>query len=706
MAVSWLIKLNAGTPATLASLGVTRCVLHLVANGADSLEWTVEEDYAADPAFPNASKVCLIRRDGATDVCWFVGWVESIPRQTAGGGPESISYRAGGPSARLARTEYAQQWKVITEDDGTAALAYEPRVILGENQAGTRRTTGGQIGDVVAFAAARGIPIVAGTVAAGLTAPLDEKENVTCWDAIIACLRWTPTHVLWWDYDHQEAGVYTPQANVTAAASMTAVDVALHGGIVTSAAFTPRYDLQVPGVVVTYRIAGTKDGKPYERRAYATAGDADAPERASVVVDLEGRSTETLTQKVVTGTYPADITADKAWLAGFVPWLADLPTDDWSIVSYTSDGAEVYPRYLVEGAVAGWMSGVGTERETISCVVAYVTRDAEGEVADQAEAVVPLTLISTNATTRTYSKTIAVGTSEGVPSGLAAALYAEWALLHWDGSCQIDEDECTLAVRPGRVVNWTGARTEWATMRAVVQGCDYDIAAGVTSVSVGPCARLEADGRMALWRAVRGRRRPVSRSQRDDGTVEAISGQDAFPKESVAEAPAHSRQRLRIAAEDADENLHAIDLHPAGTAFATAGDKTPTVIQPREFWVVYDDAGVKKAKLAQVLCSELYGDAATLGGAAASAPTYYKTLGSNTEGDEAAATDTWAVGDVDASTPPNPLGLWLWIQTRPGYYHAGDKKLYGYFRKLVVSTGGGFVSVSAETRVEIEAPEV
>lgn len=74
------------------------------------------------------------------------------------------------------------------------------------------------------------------------------------------------------------------------------------------------------------------------------------------------------------------------------------------------------------------------------------------------------------------------------------------------------------------------------------------------------------------------------------------------------------------------------------------------------------------------------------------------TISSAAEGSESASSTTW-----DRDTDKTPLDLW--VQTRTAYFHAGDKKLYGYFRKLSYDSTGRLYAVSAETRVEIDAAE-
>lgn len=73
------------------------------------------------------------------------------------------------------------------------------------------------------------------------------------------------------------------------------------------------------------------------------------------------------------------------------------------------------------------------------------------------------------------------------------------------------------------------------------------------------------------------------------------------------------------------------------------------------------------------------------------------TLGGNTEGSESADTTSWE------RTSGNPVDVW--IQTRQGFFHAGDEKWYAYARKFSYDSCGLLIAVSGETRIEIDAPE-
>lgn len=76
-------------------------------------------------------------------------------------------------------------------------------------------------------------------------------------------------------------------------------------------------------------------------------------------------------------------------------------------------------------------------------------------------------------------------------------------------------------------------------------------------------------------------------------------------------------------------------------------------------------------------------------------PDETETIGADEEGNEAAETDSFTVGT-------DGKGLDLWTLSRIGYFHAGDKTLYAYARKLTVDETGRIYSIGAETRVSVD----
>jgi hypothetical protein len=75
-------------------------------------------------------------------------------------------------------------------------------------------------------------------------------------------------------------------------------------------------------------------------------------------------------------------------------------------------------------------------------------------------------------------------------------------------------------------------------------------------------------------------------------------------------------------------------------------------------------------------------------------PFTYAAPGEGTEAADAAAED---VGDEADAKP-----IRLYAMTRVAYYHAGDKKLYGYVRAMTFDAWGHLQEIGAETRVEID----
>ena len=70
------------------------------------------------------------------------------------------------------------------------------------------------------------------------------------------------------------------------------------------------------------------------------------------------------------------------------------------------------------------------------------------------------------------------------------------------------------------------------------------------------------------------------------------------------------------------------------------------------------------------------------------------------EGSETAQIDTW-----DRTSQGDNDGVIIRIQTRTVYNDAGDEKLYAFHRDLTFDSKGILVSISAETRSQVDVPE-
>ena len=72
------------------------------------------------------------------------------------------------------------------------------------------------------------------------------------------------------------------------------------------------------------------------------------------------------------------------------------------------------------------------------------------------------------------------------------------------------------------------------------------------------------------------------------------------------------------------------------------------------------------------------------------------------EGPETAQTDTWDRDDQ----PEGKDGVKIKLMMRTVYNASGDQKVYGFYREATFDSCGCCKSISAETRYEIDNPEV
>lgn len=696
--MAYTLQINSGGQQSLATLGVTAATLSLRANDFDSLTLTVDADLSAAPVFAPGDTITL--RDGAT--VRFIGFVDDDPRSASAEEGPTHTYTALSHLAKLERFNFGQQTQAYFGTPAALGNVWDPLVTLGQDNSGTRCTITAQIGAIVDFAISqKSIPISRdpGGWPPGFLAPLDQRENITCWEAIITQLRWAPDHILWCDYS-----TGTTAVKLAPISELPASTIAASGGILTSAQFTPRRDLVLPGVRCLFRRVDEHDGKQREVRLLQTAGSPDAPGARDIFIDLEGGSSTSISQKIKVAAYPDLTILDgdlRTWLAERVPWLKDLAPADWEITAAVRSGTKNYAKELVEGSISSWMP-VSQESEVITLTVDYATKDEGGKYVDKATVKLPIAVLSTNASTKTYRRTTARQSPETPPDGLAAGIHAAWSTLHWDAHFGADLATIGWAAIPGRRLNITGGPAAWATMGTAVQSADIHLADGTVAVTTGSPRALEPDAMTALYRALRGRRYSWKRtiSGPDAESAAAMEGPESFPSDASADSPAFARRFLRISA-DLGEHTNDVTLDPAALVYANNDSAAPQDVKLREMLIPHIDpiSGNPIARLSQTLCSAPYGDPIPIGGGAAENPgAAIVTIGAAAEGSETAATNTWTAGGAN--------GLAEWYVSRVVYNHAGNKILYAFLRKRTYDNFGRLYSVGGETRVIVDEPAV
>lgn len=607
-----------GTTWTLCSAaGIESPVLTLRANGMDDLAFRIKGDFLATPAFAYASTIYLATSpDGTTFTCRFVGRITEIPR-SANGTAEELFYRASGPWWWLEQISYMQQFRHMVDATHTLANVTYPRVVLGQSDAGAQIDYGAQIAAVIDYAVSVGAPFVKGTIDTLTVMPYSEHTNLRCADAIRQCLRFFPDTVCWFDYDNRVAGVPIPKMHCRKPANLSTASIAILNAAPNSISMTPRYDLQVPGVKVFYDALSTLNGQSYRSVSTDSAGTTTDPRAVPLLWELEGSNIETISQAITVAAYPASPYTDKAFWRSLVPFLADIADADLVISSVTRAGG--YPlietNYVTDGQITQWMidtHALHAHEETWTATVQYIRKNA-GAVEASEKKTVRVKLLSTDGVTRTYTALASQTAGESVPTGIAAALYASWNRLHWDGDFQLVEQDAAFSCVPGMLANLTGGLTAWATMNALVQVATIDLAQGSTRVTTGTCGRLEADSLLALWRAAHFRRFSWNRLLRTDAAF-ASSGIKIDGGKQLARLLSDTSDPGIAAVKqytgvDSGARTQKVVVDPASITFATSGNAAALTLQIREIPILkLESDGSFTIRLAQVLGSAAYGD--------------------------------------------------------------------------------------------------
>jgi hypothetical protein len=605
MSTYYISKDHGANWATFATAGIVDCVITLRATGADDCRFAIDPALWTQAATFATGDTIQIKQDTTVRFC---GRISELPRE-ASGGNHRLSYVAEGPWARLERITFGQTWK-LRNSDGDLVDVSKPRVVLGQSDAGAQLTNGAQIAAVIDFLIARGVPILKGTIDAGVAMPYNEQTMLTCADAIRTCMRWSPDWVAWWDHSTLDSGVYKPTFHCRARANLTAAAVDLTSTTKPEeAALRPRADLVVPGIKIVYEKAQSYDGNNWNSYELDSAGDDDNVECVELLFQLQGVTTTLLRQTLVVEAYPTT-NGDKTWWRAQLPWLVDIADADLVISDEDWSGSQNYANYLVDGCVPEWLqSTVGTEEETITAKIAYVRRDGDDNaLEDVEEREVSLKLLSTDATSREYITVGSIDFGETTPTGVAAALYASWSVLHYEGTLSLIQAAPDFTLVPGLKLNISNGLAAWATMAALIQEAAISLADGLTTIRIGPPGRLDADSLVGLYRATHASNFSWSRGSRTTAEVTGsdVPGPENLPKQRTNDGDPGQKKRLQVRANDPDTNLQIIDHNPAGITFADSGDKAATTLQPREILVPELDGTAIVLKRRQVLASASY----------------------------------------------------------------------------------------------------
>lgn len=315
-------------------------------------------------------KPLLILRDGQP---WFSG-VVTKPQPKGTPKKEMINYQVSGPWYWLEKIVFQQQWAQVSLS-GMALVTSsttQSETILGQSIDGVKMNSGQVIREVLIYAQyayqmipfpktvdvnhlppspPTADPFIIGTIDVDITIPYMSVRDKSCADIIRQMLKYSPDAVTWFDYSTNP-----PTINIGKRANLASKTITLFpspdSGLPKLAnAFdpTPRYDLQVPVVVVKFLETNSINGKSYAQttvQVYPPAPPgidheawASQPRAWIQTIDLIGGNTTTQSASINTKVRPVTPASVIAlpWALSKQPFLTATKT-----IPYQDVGAPVY----------------------------------------------------------------------------------------------------------------------------------------------------------------------------------------------------------------------------------------------------------------------------------------------------------------------------------------------------------------------------
>lgn len=613
--------------ATLAAAGIADAQISYANQAQDTLR-LIQSPSSWTGAALITQGATVTLKSGSTVV--FVGVCLSDPRDAVAQNHQ-IAYEIAGPWYWLDEIEYRQTHKRWT---GAALESVEmSTVILNQAADGARSTSGEQITAALQYAIDEGAPIAIGTITPAVEIPWEQASEIKCSEVIRRMLKWSPNCVAYWDYtttDGETPPASLPTLHCIPSSAMSAVSVDLAAYTTTRATVRPRYDLQRPGVALQYDRTVTSGGATYYQVETDTAGDHTDIRALTATIPLSGSiGGSAQYQEILTSDFP--VSGDpavhdflsKAWWKSRVPALAAIADADLvlhdSVVAIEEDdeGDPLYviadlPRVLEQGQITPWMEAGGFKSAgvTITVQADMIERDAGGAVVNEIKnKLLTLTVTGTDAISKTYSRIELGSYIEDVPAGVAAALYASISILHYDGSLTIVGADPSFIYRPGQKFNIANGLAAWASMNAIIQTAQIDLATGSATIAFGPPKHLSPDDMVALLKRIRTRTLATQQVSRHTGLAgdDAALGGGRGPRN---EAAAEGGEPVRSVYTSEGTDTRKIDIDPSAVTDAV-GD---LVLKPRECLIVESDGSTGfQLKTRSVMASTSYGDATALG---------------------------------------------------------------------------------------------
>lgn len=530
------ITLNA-TPSD--TLGITAITIEYSTGGRDHATITCEGRAANDAAlFPHLTGV-TIAQDGVTLFSGLSIRPKIIDRPNA---PAHI-YTIENPWWYAEHIPFLQTWKkhTIADDTATPTTPGLTRAILGQSTTGTPETSATVLTAALTRASDSGSRFLLGTISPSITPPWEETTDLTCAEVVRRLLRWSPNHVIHWDYT-----TTPPTLHIVNPSTLPANDIPYgDNGSATEASIQPRPDLIPTGVVIRYERSNSTSGGTYETVEYDTWPAALDPETNSPqvihwTIALAGRNTTRTSQRIETQDYPADFTTDKAWWKARIPWLNAHPDANITLTNFSRSGAQNHPGELIEGTIAPFMTSNPDRVETETFrIQAVITQTLGNDIVTELDAAVT----STDFNTGTYSD-ISGDAQEATPSGIAQSVYTAMQAFGWEGTITTEAPSVPATNPVAQRLNLPDAGTILgvsATGPHIIRSATSDLYTGRVTHLLGAPSHLTAQDYLELQRSNRVRttvthsKTRVTGETKDNGL--AVDQGGPIPRQNTAASP-------------------------------------------------------------------------------------------------------------------------------------------------------------------------
>jgi hypothetical protein len=481
----------------------------------------------ADPPIPHMGQV-IIRRGRTTHLGGFTGGEivfqgrQITDQRLATRNPADV-LTFGDAWWDLENLVFQQQWKCWGAGPGGIYEALgQPFCQLNLFQdfnTAYNITNGAQLEEIISWAAGCGVQIQAGTIDLAWYIQPYPASALSCASAIQICLKPSPGACCFIDMS-----TTPPTFNARERYYHTALSLPYASGSHRSSELAPRYDMQVPQVVIQYRqgVRVSSGGSSASwTQLYYDAWPLDATLDAGVrggkqvgamvvPIQLADFQRTDLVQKVTAAEFGSPPSLDwwKAKKRAMADYT-DLAYVGGSLKILDASGADItgavlasYPNELLDGAVTGWMKdgagdAIGVQAVTVQGAFTYKEKDLQGRswhvVGPANPHVVSVNTRLTNSAvgTQSYSITQSLDTGQSPVANLAQYIWTLLSWLFWDGTHSIVERNAAGAPEVGTIIdgryalNLTGGAAAWAGMLSPVHGAEIDFTHGTTDIQFG-----------------------------------------------------------------------------------------------------------------------------------------------------------------------------------------------------------------------------